>query len=83
MDILCDWCIRAMEFFSAKTGLSYSTVNILLFVILEPLAIVLFSLFTILALAKCKIWAIIVSILGVLVVLSVLIPSVYSLISTI
>ena len=51
---LCNWCITAMEYFSSISGISYSAVNTILFVILGPLSTLLFMIAWVLALNKKK-----------------------------
>jgi hypothetical protein len=41
-DVLCNICILVMEHLSHLTGLSYGFINIIIFVVLEPLAILSF-----------------------------------------
>lgn len=76
-DLLCQRCINAMEYFSTDTGISYGTVNILLFVVLGPLSTILFMLSTALAIHNYKKAAKIIGAIGVLIVLSIVIPSAY------
>lgn len=40
---LCDFCITAMKYGCAVLGISYGLLNILLFVIIQPLCILLFA----------------------------------------
>lgn len=79
-DILCNFCILILENLSHMTGLSYGFLNILLFVILGPLATLLFmtSALTLLVNTKIKksqrIFATILFIMGLLVILMIAIP---------
>lgn len=75
---LCNWCIAAMEYFSAISGISYSAINIILFVILGPLSTLLFMIAWVLAFNNKKKPSIVFSIIGALIVISVLIISIYS-----
>ena len=81
-DFLFVWCVEAMKYFSAVSGMSYEVINILLFVILGPLSTVSFFVSTILAYKGKKRAAWITGIIGVILVLAVLVPSVYGLFAT-
>ena len=37
-----NWCVRVLEIMAEYTGMSYELINILIFVILQPLLIVIF-----------------------------------------
>ena len=39
---LFNWCVLVLETMSEKTGMSYELINILIFVILQPLLILIF-----------------------------------------
>lgn len=39
---LCDLCIKIMEWWSRNTPLSYGTINVLMFIIIQPLLILYF-----------------------------------------
>ncbi len=79
-DMLCNICILALENLSDVTGLSYGFLNIMLFVILGPLATLLFmtSAFTLLINTEIKklqrIVAAILFTIGLLVILIIAIP---------
>ncbi len=64
-DALCWQCIHIMERMSALTGLSYGAINVLLFIIINPLAILLFLLSSAFALANKRLTAKIFFILGI------------------
>lgn len=76
---LCNWCIAAMEYFSMISGISYSAVNIILFVVLGPLSTLLFIIAWISALNDKRKVSYIFAIVGLLIVLIVLSISIYSL----
>jgi uncharacterized membrane protein len=40
-----NWCVLVLEIMAQHTGMSYELINILIFVILQPLLIVIFFLF--------------------------------------
>ena len=42
IDNLFNWCVLVLEIMSEKTGMSYELINILIFVILQPLLILIF-----------------------------------------
>ena len=37
-----NWCVRVLEIMAEYTGMSYELINILIFVILQPLLILIF-----------------------------------------
>ena len=37
-----NWCVRVLEIMAEYTGMSYELINILIFVILQPLLIIIF-----------------------------------------
>ena len=37
-----NWCVRVLEIMAVYTGISYELINILIFVILQPLLILIF-----------------------------------------
>ena len=37
-----NWCVLVLEIIAEKTGMSYELINILIFVILQPLLILIF-----------------------------------------
>ena len=37
-----NWCVRVLEIMAVYTGMSYELINILIFVILQPLLILIF-----------------------------------------
>ena len=39
---LFNWCVLMLEILAEKTGMSYELINILIFVILQPLLILVF-----------------------------------------
>lgn len=49
-DNICDICIKILEWWSNKTPLSYATINVLLFIILQPLLIIFYFVTTLIAL---------------------------------
>lgn len=79
-DLICNLCILILENLSHMTGLSYGFLNIILFVILGPLATLLFmsSAFTLFINVKKKnIQKLIAKLLftaGILVILLIVIP---------
>lgn len=82
-DVLCNYCIAIMENMSALTGLSYGLINVLLFVVLGPLSTLCFMGATAAAMyGKTKFvrekltW--ILSILGILTILAILIPTIWA-----
>lgn len=48
-DVFCKFCILVMENLSHGMGVTYGFINVMLFCILEPLAILFFAVATILA----------------------------------
>ena len=50
----CDFCIKIMEWWSRNTPLSYGAINILLFVIIQPLLICFFFTTTVIMLRLKK-----------------------------
>ena len=40
-----NWCVLVLEIMAEYTGMSYELINILIFVILQPLLILIFFLF--------------------------------------
>lgn len=77
-EALCNWCISAMEYGSSISGLSYSAINIILFVILGPLSTLILSLSWICAKEK-GIISNIFGIIGIGIAITVFIVSVYCL----
>ncbi len=84
-DLICDMCIFAMQYLSEITTISYGTINVLFFIILQPLAILCFFISTISSVIYNKIKnnifkvvGIISVIIGILSVLAVLIPVIYA-----
>ena len=78
-DILCNLCIFILENLSHITGLSYGFINIMLFVVLGPLATVLFLSSSVLLLldlkkksASLRLIAKVTFIIGLLIVLFVM-----------
>lgn len=53
-DILCNICILILENLAHMTGLSYGFINIVLFVILEPLAILSFMFSAVMSFINTK-----------------------------
>jgi len=39
---LFNWCVLVLEIMAKKTGMSYELINILIFIILQPLLILIF-----------------------------------------
>ena len=84
---LCDVCINIMQAASDASGLSYGLINILFFVILQPLAILSFMISTFMYIAyynteKCiyKTLSRIFVILGFICIFAVLFPILYTII---
>lgn len=80
-DSLCNMCIGVMEHLSYITGMSYGLINILLFVILGPLSTLIFMASSIIAKIKgnySKQFSVALDIVGIIIVLSVLIPIFYA-----
>lgn len=84
---MCNVCINIMEAMSAASGISYGLINVLLFVILQPLAIFSFMLSTLLYIkyhntekSIYKILTIIFVILGFICTLAVMLPLIYTII---
>lgn len=82
-DVLCNYCIAIMENMSDLTGLSYGLINILLFVALGSISTVCFIGSTATAMyGKTKFVKIkqtrILSILGILAIFSILIPTIWA-----
>lgn len=84
---LCDVCINIMQAASDASGLSYGLINILFFVILQPLAILSFMISTFMYMAyynteKCiyKTLSRIFVILGFICIFAVLFPILYTII---
>lgn len=82
---LCDVCINIMEAMSDFMGISYGLLNILLFVILQPLAILSFMLSTFFCIiyhktdkSLWKVLSIIFVISGFICVLAVVLPVLYT-----
>lgn len=79
-DIVCNLCILILENLSHMTGLSYGFLNIVLFVIMGPLATLLFMSSAITLFIKTqkrklqKVIAGVLFTLGVLMVLAIIIP---------
>ena len=82
-DYLCDLCIQAMRYFSSVSGMSYEEVNILLFVLLGPLATILFAVALLFALYNKKKTAIYISIPAILIAVSVFLISAWCVIAVI
>lgn len=82
-DHLCDVCINIMIEMSKISGISYGTINILLFVILGPLSTIMFMLCSIIRFLPMKnvklqnTLSIISFVVGILCVLLVIIPVLY------
>lgn len=79
---LCDWCIDAMVYFSRVSGISYSAINIILFVMLGPLSTVIFAVAWLLSYFGKRRASVALGIVGALIALAVLAVSVYSLLMT-
>lgn len=54
LDGLCDYCIRWMRYASDVSGISYGTLNVLLFIILGPLSTLFAMISAIIGLGKLK-----------------------------
>ena len=79
--VLFYWCVDAMKYFSEISGLSYETINLLLFVILGPLSTCLLFTSNVLAYTGDKKASICIDAIGTIIALSVLIVSVYSILN--
>lgn len=82
-DVLCNYCIAIMENMSALTGLSYGSINVLLFIVLGPLSTLCFMGSTATALyGKTKLvrvtWTWILSVVGFLATLAIIIPVIWA-----
>lgn len=80
-DGLCDLCIYIMERMAEISGLSYGLINILLFVVLGPLSTLTFMASSVIAKIKGKYSrkiSISLDIVGVAIILLVLIPILYT-----
>ncbi len=82
---MCDVCINIMQAMSAVSSISYGLINILLFVILQPLAILFFMLSTICSIMYCntnkkiyKTLTAIFIILGFICIFAVILPIIYT-----
>lgn len=82
-DDICNVCIYIMEHLSHITGLSYGCVNVILFVIFEPMAILLFMFSAVMlylyiyrykTTRALKVLSIISFVIGILFVLAIIIP---------
>lgn len=79
-DYTCELCINIMEEMSRMSGISYGTLNILLFVIIGPLSTLVFmanSLIQLVFKDKYKVLNIILFILGWLLIAAVVLPVIY------
>ncbi len=79
-DYTCELCINIMEEMSRMSSISYGTLNILLFVIMGPLATLVFmvnSLIQLIFKDKYKILNIILFILGLVLIAAVVLPVIY------
>lgn len=80
-DGICDFCIQVMEHLSHIIGLSYGLINVLLFVVLGPLSTLIFMASSVIAKTKGKYSrkiSISLDIAGVAIILLVLIPILYT-----
>lgn len=80
-DSLCNMRILVMRHLNNITGMSYGLINILLFVVLGPLSTLIFTASLIIAKIKGKYskqFSVALDIVGVIIVLSVLIPIFYA-----
>ena len=84
---ICNVCINIMEAMSTASGISYGLINILLFVILQPLAILSFMLSTLLYIkyhntekSIYKIITIMFVMLGFVCIFAVVLPLIYTII---
>lgn len=84
---VCNICINIIEAMSAASGISYGLINILLFVILQPLAILSFMLSTLLYIkyhntekSIYKILTIMFVMLGFIYTFAVVLPVIYTVI---
>lgn len=79
-DIVCNICILILENLSHMTGLSYGFLNIMLFVIMGPLATLLFMSSAITLFVKTqnirrqRVIAGVLFILGLLIILGIVVP---------
>ena len=85
-DVFCNFCIMVMDNMSHGMGVSYGFINVMLFCILEPLAILFFGASTFLAIKfkgrkRGLTWTFIA--LGIACVLGIAIPCLYYIIMTI
>ncbi len=79
-DYLCNVCINIMEEMSRMSGISYGTINILLFVIFGPLSTLIFMINSFIQLIfkdKFKVINIILWVIGILLVLAIILPIFY------
>lgn len=83
-DSVCNLCIYAMEYLSHVTGLSYGFINIWLFVLMGPLSTLIFMASSVVAKTRIKYSrqiSIALDIIGIIIVLSMLIPIGYALLT--
>lgn len=82
-DYLCDVCINFMEEMSKMLGISYGSLNVLLFVVFGPLSTLMFmisSFVKLISIKNTKIQnniSIVTFILGIIFVLLVILPILY------
>lgn len=79
-DYLCNLCINIMEEMSRMSGISYGTINILLFVVFGPLSTLIFIINSFIQLIfknKFKLVNIILCIIGLILVLMIILPVLY------
>ncbi len=83
-DYLCNVCINIMEEMSHMSGISYGTINVLLFIILGPLATLIFMINSFIQIVfkndrskGMRILNITLWIIGLIIVLSILLPIIY------
>lgn len=85
LDALCGVCIDIMEYAEAYTGISYGTINVLLFIILGPASTLAFAAATIVSNTRCKHKTAIVaglSIIGILCILPIFFLTIMAILNT-
>lgn len=81
-DYLCNLCINIMEEMANMSGITYGTLNILFFVILGPLATLIFMFSSLIQLKngnsnRYRTLNIVLFILGTMLILAILVPVIY------
>lgn len=80
-DSICNWCITVMWQMTSNYNVSYGFINVWLFCIIEPLAILLFMLSAIFFARKSKRSAIVLFVAGIVCIVSILIPIIHTVIT--